>query len=94
MSDEIDAQRGKLAEAVLENEVYRDAYAQIEQGITTKWRESRDAAEREELHRMLRMLEKVKSVTETVMRTGQLAAAEIERKRSLAERIGLRRPPG
>ena len=88
-----DVERGRLAEAVLDNAVYRDAYTQIEQGILTRWRESKDAAEREELHRTLRLLDKVKTLTESVMRSGQIAAKELERKRSLAERVGLKRAP-
>lgn len=88
-----DVQRGRQAQAVLDNPVYQDAYTQIEQGILSKWRESKDAAEREELHRTLRLLDKVKALTESAMRSGQIAAKELERKRSLSERVGLRRAP-
>jgi hypothetical protein len=52
-----------------------------------KWRDSRDAAEREELHRLLKMLTKARNVLESTMRTGQLASAELERKRTLADRV-------
>lgn len=91
MSYEQDAQRGQLAENVLTNEVYLSAYRGIEQGILAKWRESDDKAEREELHKLLKLLDKVQNLMESTMRSGQIAAKELERKRSLSERVGLKR---
>lgn len=87
MSLESELERGRLAEAVLTNEVYTDAYTQIEQEITRKWRESRDKDEREQLHQLLRMLEKARTVLEATMRSGKVAAEALQRKRSLSERI-------
>lgn len=91
MSDEQEAIRGRLAQDVLDNPVYAESYGMIEQEIMAKWRDSRDSAEREELHRLLRMLGKARSVLEGAMRTGKLAAAELERKKTLAERLPFRR---
>ena len=87
MSDFDEAQRGQLAQAVLDNSVYADSYAQIESAMTRLWRDSRDPKEREEIHQKLLMLDKVKGLIESVMRTGKLAEAEIKRKQSLAERV-------
>lgn len=87
MSLESELERGRLAEAVLTNEVYTDAYTQIEQEITRKWRESRDKDEREQLHQLLRMLEKARTVLEATMRSGKVAAETLQRKRSLSERM-------
>ena len=87
MSDEQEAIRGRLAQDVLDNPVYAESYGMIEQEIMPKWRDSRDALEREELHRLLKMLSKARNVLESTMRTGQLAMAELERKRTLADRI-------
>ena len=86
MSDFDEAQRGQLAQSILDNPVYADSYKQIEDSLTRVWRESRDAKEREEVHQLLRMLDKTKNIIESVMRTGKLADAEIKRKQSLAER--------
>lgn len=91
MSDYDEAQRGQLAQQVLDNPVYSDAYATLEAELTRKWRESRDRDEREHVHQMLRMLDKTRSVIEGVMRSGKLAESEIARKKTLAERVGLRR---
>lgn len=90
MSDVQDVDRGRQAEAVLGNEVYVAAHAQIEQEIYRKWQDSRSADDREQLHRLLMALRLVKSALESTMRSGQLAAKELDRKRSLAERVGLR----
>lgn len=88
MSDEADALRGKRAQEVLDNEVYAESYAAIEQEILSKWRDSRSPEDREQLHQFRMMLDKVQNALETVMRTGEVAAAEIARKRSKAEQIG------
>ncbi|MBZ4251721.1 hypothetical protein LAJ57_12450, partial [Streptococcus pneumoniae] len=77
MSDEQEAIRGRLAQDVLDNPVYAESYGMIEQEIMAKWRDSRDALEREELYRLLKMLTKARNVLESTMRTGQLAMAEL-----------------
>lgn len=88
MSDENEIDRGRMAEDVLKNPVYRDAYHQIEQGLTTAWRESRNHDEREEIHQLLRMLDKVKQSMEGVMRRGEFAKASLVRKQSSLSRLG------
>lgn len=87
MTLEYDVDRGRKAEEVLNNPVYADAYTRIEQEITRKWRESRDKEEREQLHQLLRMLDKARTVLESTMRSGKVAAKELERRRSLPERV-------
>ena len=91
MTDQTEAERGRQAQAVLDNPVYASSYALIEVEITRKWRESRDKDEREQLHLLLRMLDKARNVLESTMRTGKLAESELERKQTLMQRIGLRR---
>lgn len=85
-TDYRDAERGQQARLVLDNPVYAESYGLIESELTRKWRESRDASEREQIHMLLRMLDKVKNVMESTMRRGEIAAAEIVRKKSLVER--------
>lgn len=89
MSDQHEAERGRLAQAVLDNPVYAESYGLIEAEITRKWRESRDKDEREQLHMLLRMLDKARNVLESTMRTGQLAEEAIKRKQSQAEKMAL-----
>jgi hypothetical protein len=87
MTNEIDAQRGQQAQAVLDNPIYQDAYAKLEESLVGKWKESRSLDEREECHRFLVILQKVHAALDSTMRSGQLAQAEINRKRKLAEKL-------
>ena len=80
-----EAERGRMAQAVLDNPVYAEAYGLLEKGITDRWRDSRDAADREELHRQLMALLLLKSQIESVMRSGKVASAELGRKQTKAE---------
>lgn len=80
-----DAERGQLAQAVLDNPVYAEAYGLLEKGINDRWRDSRDAADREELHRQLMALMLLRSQIESVMRSGKVALAELGRKQTKAE---------
>ena len=88
MSLQNEALRGDLARQVLENEVYAEAYGLIEQEITKAWRESKNPAEREELHRALRSLSKVQRVLEATMDSGKVALKSLELERSKLQRIG------
>jgi hypothetical protein len=87
LSLEKDIDRARLADEVLNNPVYAESYAQIEQEFTKLWRDSRDKDEREDIHRALLMLGKARTILEATMRSGQVAAKELERKRSLSERM-------
>lgn len=91
MSLERDADRGRMAQDVLDNPVYAESYALVEKEIANKWLESRDAQEREHLHRLAMALRAAKTVIESAMRNGKVAAKELERKRTLADRIGWKR---
>ena len=91
MTDAVEAERGRQAQAVLDNPVYADGYAAIEQELMHKWRDSRDAHEREQLHRLLMALQLIRSRLEATMRTGKVALDKITHRQTLAERIGLKR---
>ena len=90
MSLERESERGRLAADVLKNEVYVEAYTKLETEIIEKWREARSTQDREQLHQMLLLLTKVQRALESVMSSGKVADAEIQR-RSLRDRIGLPR---
>lgn len=85
---ESDRERGRLAREVLDNPIYAEAHAAIEQEVIKQWREARNTQDREQLHQLLLMHAKAKTALESVMRTGQLAEAELQRKASRAEQIG------
>lgn len=87
MSHEQDALRGKRAQEVIDNEVYAQAWSELEQEIIRQWREARSPQDREQLHQLLLMHGKARTALESVMRTGQLAQAELGRKQSRAEQM-------
>lgn len=87
MSLESDTQRGKRAQEVLDNELYAESWALIEAEIIASWRSARDPSDREQLHQLLLMHGKAKNALETVVRTGEVAQAELQRKASRAEKV-------
>lgn len=87
MSNETDVRRGQRAKEVIENEVYAEAWTVIEQEIISQWRQARNADDREQLHQLLLMHGKAKAALETVMRTGEVAQAELKRQQSRAEQM-------
>jgi FixJ family two-component response regulator len=88
MGDVADMERGRLAQDVLDNPVYAEAYDLIEKGIYSAWHASSDKDEREHLHRLLKSLSKVRQVMEGVMTSGQIAAKKLEQEQSLLQRTG------
>lgn len=80
--------RGNRAKEVLENEVFQESFAQIEQEIFEKWKTSpaRDEEGRQKLWLFQQMLNRVREVLTTTMESGKLASLELEHKRTLAER--------
>lgn len=88
MSYELDIQRGKQVQEVLENPIYKEAFEAIETEIIRQWREARLVEDREQLHQLLLAHTKAKAVLESVMRSGEAALIELGRKKSRAEQIG------
>ena len=87
MTDFQEAQRGQFAQAVLDNPAWAYSYTQLEGEVITLWRNSRNADEREELHRQLMALQLMRSNLEALVRTGQIASANLGREQSRAERM-------
>lgn len=80
--------QGARAREVLENEVFNQAFEDIEKELIESWKKSpaRDQEGREKLWIYLAMLQKVKSNLQTTMETGKLAELELMHKQSLADR--------
>jgi hypothetical protein len=92
VSHESDALRGRQAQEVLDNPIYAEAWAAIEKEIISQWREARNPQDREQLHQLLLMHERAKAAMASVMRSGEVATAELQRRQSRAEQMvtGLR----
>lgn len=84
---EADVRRGQRAQEVLDNEIYVEAHAAVDAEIVRLWRDSRDPKDREQLHALLGLHQKIKTAMEAVMRSGEIAAAELARKRSVSDRF-------
>lgn len=76
------------AREVLENEVFIQVWADVEQELTKAWLESpaRDVEGREKIFLTLQMLRKLHRAVETSLETGKLAQKELEHKQTLADR--------
>lgn len=76
---------GDRAREVLENEQFEQAFADIEQELIEAWKTSpaRDEAGRQELFRLLKSLEKVKSALHTRLETGKLAKLQLQNEQTM-----------
>ena len=80
---ELAVMRGEQAQALRTNPLYEQAFADTRKAILEAWAAlpSRDIADREhaqDLHRMLKCLDRVRKCVDTHVDTGRLAQKEIE----------------
>ena len=73
---------GNRAKELLENEVFQQVFADIENEVTEEWKKSpkRDVEGREKLHQYLSILHKFKAQVTTTLETGKLAQMELAHK--------------
>lgn len=90
MSDREDLERGRLAGEVLDNPVFREAFAQIQQEIVTKWQGEKDDRQRDWLWSMSQACKRLESVLTEAMNSGLVAQKQLELTQSRAERLGQR----
>jgi hypothetical protein len=76
---------GDRAKEVIENEVFIDAFTQIQNEVIEQWTNSpaRDEAGRERLWTYLQMLKRLQAQLQQTMESGQLARIDLEHKRGL-----------
>ena len=85
--------RSARAKAILEDELFTAAVAEIERRILAEWRESpaRDTEGRERLWEMLKLQERLVALLKEHIETGQIAAERLgqlaEQKRTLLDRL-------
>jgi hypothetical protein len=79
---------GDRAKEVIENEVFVDAFTQIQNEVIEQWTNSpaRDAEGRERLWTYLQMLKRLQAQLQQTMESGQLARIDLEHKRGLMDR--------
>lgn len=79
---------GDRAKEILDNEVFQQVFADIEQELIESWKTApaRDVEGRESIFKYLAMLNKVKAHLTQTCETGKLAALEMEHKKNWQER--------
>ena len=79
---------GDRAREVIENEVFVDAFEQIQKEVIEQWTNSpaRDEAGRERLWTYLQMLKRLQAQLQQTMESGQLARLDLEHKRGLMDK--------
>lgn len=79
---------GDRAKEVIENEVFVDAFEQIQNEVIEQWTNSpaRDAEGRERLWTYLQMLKRLQAQLQQTMESGQLARLDLEHKRTLMDK--------
>jgi len=88
MSPEEEVQRGGRAQRVLGDEIYKEAFDTIQARIVGLLAQSETIGEqRERLNALLVAHNKIKQYMEQVALGGKMAAEQIERERTLAERM-------
>lgn len=75
---ELEVRRGELARQVLDNEIYKEAWASLHAGIHQAWESSpiRDKEGQHELRLMLKLLNDLHKRMDDVMQTGKMAKIE------------------
>ncbi len=87
MNLEQDERRGEDARQILESPIYKEAWAAMRENIITRLEQaSLTAEERKMWNDLLIVHGKAKKYMESILTTGTMAAMEMEKKRSLAER--------
>lgn len=73
--------RGEQARQVIENELYKEAFGSVREGIIQAWEAApqRDIEGQHELKLMLKLLTDVQKNIERVMTTGKMAKIQVER---------------
>jgi len=84
MNERQEVERGKQAEAVLENVAFKYAFEQIEKDIINQWKQAGDPADREKLHLSLQMLTRVESVLKQAVANGVVSNQILERQGLMA----------
>jgi hypothetical protein len=87
MNEHQEVERGKHAEAVLDNIAFKSAFEQIEKDIINQWKQAKEPLDREKLHLSLQMLQRLESVLKTAIANGQVSKQILERQSLMAQII-------
>lgn len=74
LADKIE--RAVQARHLVDAGLFAESLAQLEAEYIAKWRASKDPAEREDLHRLVNLIDRFKADMRSVITTGDIAAKE------------------
>ncbi|MEF2156399.1 hypothetical protein V3390_09215 [Luteimonas sp. FXH3W] len=81
-----DIERGQLAEAVLKNEVFQDAFAQINTEVFNEWQREPNEAKRNELWQLMQATKRLQTLLTQAMNNGKV---ELKRQSALGRMLKL-----
>lgn len=88
MNPQQEERRGIEARAILENAIYREAYQTIRDNIVSQLALADTPDDkRQRLNNLLIALSKVEQYMKQIMASGTMAAMQIERERTLADKL-------
>lgn len=94
MSIDEDIQKGQQAQALLENEILQEIFANMRDTLTSAWSESpdRDVEGRERIYLMKKTVDTFEEHLKAYVNTGKFASHQLElkHKKSLAQKAGLK----
>jgi hypothetical protein len=71
-------ERGRAAQALLENPLLQSALAGLEAAYTEAWRQARNVEAREDCHRYVRLVEKLAGDLQSIVTSGALEEARLK----------------
>lgn len=72
------AERGHQAQLLLDNALLKETLSELDAEYHTAWRSAKTVEAREDLHRYVKVLERISSDLLTVAQTGQLERARLK----------------
>ena len=74
---EKDRHRRILAKQILENEVYKEAFSEMEKAIFSEWKHSKDEDQRDALWMMIQLLPRFEATLTAAINNGAVANKEL-----------------
>ena len=75
---EKDRHRGTLAKQILENEIYKEAFSEMEKAIFSEWKHSTDEEQREALWIMIQMMPRFEAILTASINNGAVASEKLQ----------------
>jgi len=75
---EKDRHQGTLAKQILENEVYKEAFSEMEKAIFSEWKHSSDEEQREALWIMIQMMPRFEAILTASINNGAVASEKLQ----------------